>query len=229
MDNFKTYGRFTSKYRLLYCLLLNYYRSYYANNKFKSKILVLGKDKKELMECYDEIYSTIREFKVEDLFTLRKFISWTDKQLKQLFANLDNEGISFAKIIEDIKSEYIPSKSEYKKYKVGESEWSLKPNKNLAFIETSDATNITNKHLVREIFIPTPFTLADLKDGKSILGYILYTYAKEILKTKSILKNNNAHETDFLSLSIFINSNAGLDLEDKINDYLDNEEDFDEE
>lgn len=229
MDDFKTYGRFTSKYRLLYCLLLNHYRSYYANNKFKGKILVLGKDKKELMECYDEIYSTIREFKVEDLLTLRKFISWTDKQLKQLFANLDNEGISFAKIIEDIKSEYIPSKSEYKKYKVGESEWSLKTNKNLVFIETNDAVYITNKHLVREIYVPTIFTSHTLNEDKSNLAYTLHKYVKEILKTKSILKNNNAHETDFLSLSIFINSDAGLDLEDKINIYLDNEAEFDEE
>ena len=117
MDEFKVYSRLSYKYRLLYCLILNYYRGYYADNKLKSKVLVLCTTKKELTENYDLLYSTIKDFKTEDIITLRKFITFYDKQLKQLFENIDDKGIRYGTIIKDIKQEYTSNKSVYKKYR----------------------------------------------------------------------------------------------------------------
>ena len=36
------------------------------------------------------------------------------------------------------------------------------------------------------------------------------------MKTKSILKSNNATETDFLSLNIFLDSNDDVAIEDEV-------------
>lgn len=221
MDDFKIFDRFSYKYRLLYCLLLNYYRSYYANNKFKSKILVIGTCRRELIDNYDKLYSTIRRFNVADVLTLKRFINYTDLQLKSLFDDIDNKGIKYSTLINDIKGEYIPTKSLYRKCKYGNDSKEIPSNVNIVFMELNDADRYYTKHLIRDIFIPEYFTLnADDKDSAYKLCYVLRLFVKEITKVKETLNTNNARPTDYLSLSIFLNSDSGLSFEDEIIDQI---------
>lgn len=217
MDEFKIYSRLSYKYRLLYCLMLNYYRGYYADNKLKSKVLVLCTTKKELTESYDLLYSTIKEFKAEDIITLRKFITFYDKQLKQLFENIDDKGIKYGTIIKDIKQEYTPNKSVYKKYKYNGDSEKIPKDINVVFMQLNDADAISNRHLIRDIFIPQHISLNnDIDSNCNELCRVIRIYVKELMKTKSILKNNNATETDFLSLNIFLDSNDDVAIEDEV-------------
>lgn len=221
MELFKTYDRFDYKYSLLYCLMLNYYRNNYADNKFNGKVLVICSCKKELINNYDKIYSTIQKFKPRDIDTLRKFISKYDEQLKVLFNNLDNKNIGYKKIINDLRNEYIPTKSKYIQYWNMNSSNKLPQDKNIIFMEEHDAQNIYDKYLVRDIFIPEYYSMNDpTAQSGSSLSYLLGYFVKEIMKTKSILKLNNADEQEFLSLSVFINSDNSLDIEDEIDTLL---------
>lgn len=221
MELFKTYDRFNYKYRLLYCLMLNYYRNNYADNKFKGKILVICSCKKELIKNYDKIYFTIKRFKSQDIETLKKFISEYDFQLKKLFDKLDNKNISYEKIIRDLKKEYIQSKSTYKQYWGKESYNVLPEDKNIIFMEQCSVENIYNKYLVRDIFIPEYYSMDDSKAQSSrSLCYPIECFVRDIMKTKDILKINNADEPEFLSLSVFIDSDNSLDIEDEIETLL---------
>lgn len=217
MDEFKVYSRLSYKYRLLYCLILNYYRGHYADNKLKSKVLVLCTTKKELTESYDLLYSTIKEFKTEDIITLRKFITFYDKQLKQLFENIDDKGIRYGTIIKDIKQEYTSNKSVYKKYKYNGDSDKISKDINVVFMQLNDADAIPNRHLIRDIFIPQHISLNnDIGSDCNELCRVIRIYVKELMKTKSILKSNNATETDFLSLNIFLDSNDDVAIEDEV-------------
>ena len=91
MEDFRIYDRFSYKYRLLYCLMLNYYRNFYADNKFKGKVLVIGTCRKEWIKNYDKLYCTIQKYRKEDILTLKKFICFYDKQLKLLFDKLEDK------------------------------------------------------------------------------------------------------------------------------------------
>ena len=138
MNDFRIYDRFSYKYRLLYCLMLNYYRNYYADNKFKGKVLVIGTNRKELIKNYERLYTTIEKYRKEDIITLRKFRCFYDKQLTLLFEKLDDKNIKYETIINDIKEEYIPSKSIYKKLKFGYDNSRFPQEKNVIFMELSD-------------------------------------------------------------------------------------------
>ena len=79
MDEFKVYSRLSYKYRLLYCLILNYYRGYYADNKLKSKVLVLCTTKKELTESLTEAIEKLsdKERTVISLYYFNSSLSCT--------------------------------------------------------------------------------------------------------------------------------------------------------
>ena len=221
MDDFRIYDRFSYKYRLLYCLILNYYRNYYADNKFKGKVLVIGTCRKELIREYDKLYYTIQKIRKEDITTLKKFICFYDKQLKLLFERLDNKGICFEQIIKSIKKEYIPDKSIYKKSRLGYDYAKLPVDKNIIFMELGDADRISEKYLIRDMFVPEPFSLQNNDNNNANdLCRIIRLYVKDIWNSKEILSRNNANETEFLSLSVFMNSSDGLDMEDEVYNQL---------
>lgn len=229
MNDYKIYYRYSYKYRLLYCLMINYYRSYYANIKFKSNVLVLGTCKKELMKSYDEIYTTISNFTVYDIITLKKFISFYDNQLKDLFENLENKNISYGRIISDIKKAYVPNKGTYLQCKYSESYKKLPKDKSIVFMELKDSEQVNKKYLIRDIYIPEYFSIDDknANDAES-LCYTLRLYVKEFIKSKDILKENNISETDFMTLSIFLNSDNGLLIEDELRYIIRNNDEDDE-
>lgn len=217
MEEFKIYSRLSYKYRLLYCLMLNYYRGYYADNKLKSKVLVLCTTMKELTQSYDMLYSTVQAFTTEDIITLKKFTSIYDKQLKQLFEKIDNNNIKYGTIIKDIKREYIPSKSIYMKCRYSNNSEEISSYINIIFMQLSDANIIPNRYLIRDIFIPQHIPLNnDIGSACKELCHVLLTYVKEIKRIKNILKSNNATETEFLSLNVFLDSDDALDIEDEV-------------
>lgn len=217
MDEFKVYDRFSYKYRLLYCLMLNYYRNRYADNKFKGKIMVVGSCKKELIRSYDEFYSTLKNFTQEDIKILRRFISSYDEQLKMLFSKIHEKHISYKSIINDIKEEYTVNQSMYYQFSYRENTKKVPNDINVIFIEMSEIGRLLDKHVFREIFIPEYYSLSDKNaNNGSTLCYAMKSLVKEIYKTKEVLNSNNAQETDFLSLSIYLNSYDGLDIEDEI-------------
>ena len=217
MEDFRIYDRFSYKYRLLYCLMLNCYRNYYADNKFKGKVLVIGTNRKELIKNYERLYTTIKKYRREDILTLKKFICFYDKQLKLLFEKLDEKNIKYEKIINDIKEEYIPSKSIYKKLKFGYDNSRFPQDKNIIFMELGDVERIYEKYLIRDIFIPEDFSLDDKSSNDAnSLCRVIELYVKDIRKTKEILSINNTNEIEFLTLSIFLNTSNGLKIEDEV-------------
>ena len=221
MDDFRIYDRWSYKYRLLYCLMINYYRNHYADNKFKGKILVIGTCRKELIKNYDKLYYTIKKYRKEDILTLKKFICFYDNQLQLLFEKIDDKDISYEKVINDIKNEYIDSKSIYRKLKYNRDNTKLPQDKNIIFIELNDVDNILEKHLIRDMFIPENFSLEDNNNNNANeLCRIIRLYVNNIRKTKEILARNNAAQTEFLSLSVFLNSSDGLDMEDEVYNQL---------
>ncbi len=220
MNELNIYNRWNYKYRLLYCLILNYYRNHYADNKFKGKVLVLCTSKKRLTDEYDKLYSTIRCFTVEDVKTLNKFIGHHDKELKKLFENLEEHSIYFDSLIKGIKEEYTPERATYKECIYGDVEH-FEGGKNIIFINFEDVSLIYDKHLVREMFIPEHFSIRKNSNSNcNELCRILTKYTREITKTKDILKSNNASETEYLSLNVFINSEDSMAFIDEVEERL---------
>ena len=74
MRTLQLHYKYSYKYKLLYCLLLNYYRRCYSKNKFKGVIAVACFKRPILMNHYEMFFKTINEFTVDDIHTLRKFI-----------------------------------------------------------------------------------------------------------------------------------------------------------
>lgn len=217
MENFKIYNRFSYKYRLLYCLMINCYRNYYADNKFNGKILVIGTCRKELIKNYDKLYYTIQKYRKEDIVTLKKFICFYDKQLKLLFDKIDDKNISYEQIINDIKREYITNRGIYQKFQYSYGKTKIPKDKNIIFMELSDIGNVYDKYLIRDMFIPEEFSFGKENNNKvNELCRMIRIYVKDIIRTKDILLKNNANQPDFLSLSIFLNSSNGLDIEDEV-------------
>lgn len=217
MKNFlEIYYKWNYKYRLLYCLMLNYYRNHYANSKFQGKILVICSNKNELTEAYDQLYSTISSFTADDIEALKKFVDRNDEGLKQLFECLGKQNVYFDTIIEEIKREFVPKRALYKQCVYGDKE-TFTNEQNIVFMEFKDVNQLYEKHLVRELFVPEYFNVRKQNNSAcNDLCNILTKYSREIIKTKNVLKSNNAIETEFLSLNVFVNSDDGLEFKDEV-------------
>lgn len=84
-------------------------------------------------------------------------------------------------------------------------------------MELNDTDRIFEKHLIRDIFIPESFSLEDdTGNDTDALCRIIKLFVLSIRKTKEILLRNNASETEFLSLSVFLNTTNGLNIEDEV-------------
>ena len=89
-------------------------------------------------------------------------------------------------------------------------------------MQLNDADEIPNRHLIRDIFIPQNISLNnEIGSVYNELCRVILIYVKELMKTKSILKSNNATETDFLSLNIFLDTNNAVAIEDEVLNNLD--------
>ena len=213
--DFDIFYRLSYKYRLLYCLMINYYRNYYSDNKFTGKILVLCTNRKETMHCYEKMYSTVRSFKEKDIFTLKKFLTFYDVQLKELYDVLDRKHIGYKKIINDIKAEYTPNKSAYINSKRN-SLINILSDKNVLFMEFSNSKNIYEKHLIKEIFIPERYELDYDKYPVGEMCSTIEIYIREVKKVKEVLNSTATPEPEFINLNVFLNTSDGLDICDAI-------------
>lgn len=217
MNDFDIYDRLPYKLRLLYCLMLNYFRNYYSNRK--GKILVLSSSRKVLIYNYTKMYYTIKHLQAKDILTLKKFTTFYDKQLKQLFSEIDNKNIGYNKIIKDIKREYIPCKSVYINLKK-KSLVKMPKEKNIIFMEFYNSDNIYDKHLIKEIFIPEKFELDYDKYPIRTLINSVEVYIRETKKAKEVLDSASSTGLEFINLSIFLNSDSELEICDAIIDDL---------
>lgn len=207
MEYFDVFGRLTYKFNVLYILMLNFYRTLYSDNK-SSKILILCENRRKLIKNYEKIYTIIRELKPKDILTLKKFICFYDKQLQQLFSIFDDKGISYSKIIRDIKQLYTEEKAIYINPKRNTS-INVPRDKSLIFTEFSNAGHIYDKHLVKEIFVAQEIT----SETSNILCTLLTPFVKDIIKEKDILSFNGSTSREFTNLSIFINSEQVIDID----------------
>ena len=62
MRTLQLHYKYSYKHKLLYCLLLNYYRRCYSKNKFKGVIAVACFKRPVLMNHYEMFFKTINEF-----------------------------------------------------------------------------------------------------------------------------------------------------------------------
>lgn len=225
MNDFDVYDRLPYKLRLLYCLMLNYYRNYYSNRKMAGKVLVLSTSRKMVIYNFQKMYYTISHFQKKDILTLKKFTTFYDKQLKQLFTEIDNKNIGYNKVIKDIKREYTPYKSLYinlpKKSLV-----KIPQENNIIFMEFYNSDNIYDKHLIKEVFIPERFELDYDKYPIRTLIKSVEVYIRETKKAKEVLESASSTGLEFINLSIFLNSNSELEICDEIigdlkDDYFD--------
>lgn len=209
MEYFDVFGRFTYKFNVLYILMLNYYRTLYSVNKSSNgKILILCDNRKELIKNYEKIYTIIRKLKSKDIHTLKNFICFYDKQLQQLFSIFDDKGISYSKIISNIKQLYTEEKAIYINPKRN-TPINVPRDKNLIFTEFSNAVHIYDKHLVKEIFVAQDIN----SETSNSLCTLLTSFAKDIIKEKDILSFNGSTSREFTNLSIFINSEQVIDID----------------
>ena len=214
-DDFNFIYDYNFKYMLLICTLKNYYRKHYATNKFNSKIVMLGSNKRELMTLHDQVLEVINQFTVEDIISLRMF-SHRNKDLKCLFDKIVMKGIDYQEILNGIKKEYKakPVFLEPKSYSL----MSIPMESNLIFIEFDRAKCLKEKYLVKEIFSSEQIELDTSKCSQ--LCSAVETYIKESTQNKNVLSSNNVLEPEFSKLSVFINSENGMDIWDRITDEL---------
>ena len=218
MDNFNIYSAMNWKYRLLYCLMLNYYKKYYTKNRFNGRILVVCTTQKELMTNYESIYSYVKRFREEDIKTLNKFIPRNDNQLKELYDKVESRCTCLSDLLDGIKKEYVSARGAFVEPR-RHSITNIPKNSNILFLRLDDAENLNEKFLIREIFVPEKFEL-DSDCPVDLLCSVIGKYVKEVIKTMKVLSANNVSEIEFPSLSIFMNSDNGLDIADRVNDYL---------
>lgn len=210
MEYFDVFGRLTYKFNVLYMLMLNYCRTLYSDNKSSNgtKILILCENRRDLIKNYEKIYTIIRKFKPKDIYTLKKFICFYDKQLQQLLSKFDDKGISYSEIIRNIKQLYTEDKSIYINPRRNIS-INIPRDKNLVFTEFSNAGRIYDKHLVKQIFIAQKIN----SETSNILCTLLTPFVKDIIKEKDILSFNGSTSREFTNLSIFINSEQVIDID----------------
>lgn len=142
--------RYDFKNRLLLCLINNYYSKHYENNK-NCKILFISQDKSKLMQNYSTIYELIKNFNVNDIYTLKKFYQGKFREKKNIFTNLKEKEVNYKTLLEGIKNEYKENKSIY--FNRFADSTGVKDSINVIFSTGFSMNSIKNKYLIKDIFI----------------------------------------------------------------------------
>lgn len=215
MRTLQIHYKYNYKHKLLYCLLLNYCRRSYSKTKFKGVIAVACFKRPALMNHYEMFYNTIKELTVDDIKTLRKFVCKRDDILETLFEELDNNDISYIKILDDIKTTYTKDKSlccdEFNC-----EEPSIPKDKNAIFTEIESLIELYDKYLIKDIFIPEFCTKAAIKSNSSSLITMLINYIEEFRKMKEILRVHGIINDNLSNLNLFIETDDGMLLLDEV-------------
>jgi len=195
------------KYRLLLCLLNNYYINKLADNKIKSFVVIAASSQNKLMKDYDIIFKIIKELKVEDLDTLRKFISRRKSKVFELF---EENNYTDENIIEELKKDYTIDNSSYMKNYDDENHFDK--NIKMVFVENDKLRLIYDKHLVRDIFITDTYDRRMYQYGKTnhIFG-ALVEYITKYKEVKNIIKDVigiNLQEDKNYRLTLYMQSDS---------------------
>ena len=215
MRTLQIHYKYNYKHKLLYCLLLNYYRRYYSKTKFKGVIAVACFKRSALMNHYEIFYNTIDEFTIEDIHTLRKFIYKRDDILETLFEELDNNNISYIKILDEIKNTYTKDKSMYCD-EFNCEEPSITKDKNVIFTGIESLIELYDKYLIKDIFIPEFCSKFSIKNNSNSLITMLINYIDEFRKIKEILKVHGIISDNLSNLNLFIECDDGMLLLDEV-------------
>lgn len=209
--------RYDFKNRLLLCLINNYYSKKYENNQ-NCKIVFISQDRARLMQEYSNIYEMINNYKVSDIYTLKKFYSKRFKDENNIFFKLEESKINFNVLLKNIKKEYAEHKSIY--FDRLDST-NIKNETNIVFTTNFSMNNIYNKYLIKDLFLLDILNKYSL-DGnydKSFIGAIqecLKEYNKVFCIGKSLFNQNKR-----MHLNIYISGSI------EIADYIDSELDKD--
>lgn len=206
--------RYDFKYRLLLCFINNYYSKHYENNK-NCKILFISQEKSKLIQNYSIIYKMVKEFSIDDIYTLKKFYQGKYNEKVNIFTKLKNNNISFNTLLEGIKKEYKENKSIY--FNRLTDSMSVKDNINVIFTTNFSMCNISNMYLVKDIFILdilTKYKLDNNYDTNFISG--IKMCLKDYKKVKDI-GNNIYNKGKNIILNLYFND----DME--IVDFIENE------
>jgi len=215
MRALQVHYHYNYKHKLLYCLLLNYYRRKYSKIKFKGVIAVTCFKRKSLMNHYEMFFKTIKELKEDDIKTLRDFTYKYDNVLKTLFEELDNSDISYRQILFEIKKTYTKDNAlccnEF------DSECpSIPKNKFIIFTEIESLSNLYDKYLIKDIFIPENCTKFNIKDNTRSIISVLLQYTEEFIKMKKILSSHGIINDDLSNLNVFIETDEGMLIVDEV-------------
>ena len=215
MRTLQLHYKYSYKHKLLYCLLLNYYRRCYSKNKFKGVIAVACFKRPILMNHYEMFFKTINEFTVDDIHTLRKFIFKYDDVLKTLFEEMDNNDISYISMLDGIKEIYRKDKSIYCDSFIYK-ESMIPKDKNIMFLEIQSLLEVNDKYLIKDIFIPEFCSKFSIKNNSNSLITMLINYIDEFRKMKEILKVHGIINDNLSNLNLFIETDDGMLLLDEV-------------
>lgn len=196
------------KYRLLLCLLNNYYINKLADNKIKSFVVIAASSQNKLMKDYDIIFKIIKELKVEDLDTLRKFISRRNRKILELF---EENNYTDENIIDELKKDYSIENSSYMKNYDDENHFDK--NIKMVFVENDKLRHIYDKHLVRDIFLTEAYDRRMYEYGTKtnyIFGAIV-EYVTRYKEVKNIVKDVtgiNLQEDKNYRLNLYMQSDS---------------------
>jgi len=219
MRTLQIHYEYNYKHKLLYCLLLNYYRRYYSKTKFKGVIAVACFKRPSLTNHYEMFYNTIKELTIEDIKTLRKFIYKRDDILETLFEELDNNDISYIKIVNDIKNIYTKDNSMYCDV-FNYEEPSIPKDKNVIFSRIESLNQLYDKYLIKDIFIPEFCSKTTIKSNSNSIITMLINYINEFRKMKEILKVHGIINDELSNLNLFIETDDGMLLVDEVYEYI---------
>ena len=222
MRTLQLHYKYSYKHKLLYCLLLNYYRRCYSKNKFKGVIAVACFKRPVLMNHYEMFFKTINEFTVDDIHTLRKFIFKYDDVLKTLFEEMDNNDISYISMLDGIKEIYRKDKSIYCDSFIYK-ESMIPKDKNIMFLEIQSLLEVNDKYLIKDIFIPEFCSKFAVKDNSSSIVTMLIEYTEEFVKMKDTLKNHSLDIDKLSNLNVFIEIDDGMLLVDEVYESINND------
>lgn len=221
MNYVRIYHKLNFKYRLLLCLLNNYYLNHFAKNKINSKIVVSASDESKLMKDYEIIFSIINDLKTEDLVTLRKFMPKHQIEVIKIFDELKKQDIEYSKIIEDIKKEYVEDNSIYYNDYCDDYDYDYDLKKNnitedtkILFLENSYLKEVYNKHLIRNVFSTENYSMYKMRSGNNngFLG-TLTSYALKYKKINNIIKDVtgiNLEDDDYYCLNVYLEADDNV-------------------
>lgn len=202
------------KNRLLLCLINNYYSRKYENNQ-NCKIVFISQDKAKLMQQYSNIYEMIKNYKVSDIYALKKFYNKRFKDEDDIFRKLEESKINVNVLLKKIQKEYTEHKSIY--FDRLDSS-NIKDEINIVFTTNFSMNNIYNKYLIKDVFlldILNKYGFLDSNYDKSFIGAI-QECVKEYNKVFQIGKTL-FNQKKRINLNIYLSGSI------EVADYIDNE------